>query len=93
MNWAIGLNLLLVAQLDPIPQFRAMADLGEFLETRFSQSFEIRLADWRGGHRDLIAHLATSNERDGDRCLDHPRAVNVVHNSLDFLADHPHTND
>jgi len=26
-------------ELDPIPQFRATAKLGEFLETRFSQSF------------------------------------------------------
>jgi hypothetical protein len=25
--------------LDPIPQFKAMAKLGEFLEARFSQSF------------------------------------------------------
>jgi hypothetical protein len=25
--------------LEPIPQFKAMAKLGEFLETRFSQSF------------------------------------------------------
>jgi hypothetical protein len=26
-------------KLDPIPQFRATAKLGEFLEARFSQSF------------------------------------------------------
>jgi hypothetical protein len=26
-------------QLDPIPQFKATAKLGEFLESRFSQSF------------------------------------------------------
>ena len=26
-------------KLDPIPQFKATAKLGEFLETRFSQSF------------------------------------------------------
>jgi hypothetical protein len=26
-------------ELDPIPQFKATAKLGEFLETRFSQSF------------------------------------------------------
>lgn len=26
-------------ELDPIPQFRAPAKLGEFLETRFSQAF------------------------------------------------------
>jgi hypothetical protein len=26
-------------ELEPIPQFRATAKLGEFLETRFSQSF------------------------------------------------------
>jgi hypothetical protein len=26
-------------ELDPIPQFRATAKLGEFLEARFSQSF------------------------------------------------------
>jgi len=26
-------------ELDPIPQFKAIAKLGEFLETRFSQSF------------------------------------------------------
>jgi hypothetical protein len=26
-------------ELDPIPQFRATAKLGEFLETRFSQAF------------------------------------------------------
>jgi len=26
-------------QLEPIPQFKATAKLGEFLETRFSQSF------------------------------------------------------
>src|SRR6202011_1799322 len=26
-------------ELDPIPQFRAIAKLGEFLETRFSESF------------------------------------------------------
>jgi hypothetical protein len=28
-----------VKELDPIPQFRAIAKLGEFLEVRFSQSF------------------------------------------------------
>lgn len=27
-------------ELDPIPQFRAAAKLGEFLEGRFSQSFQ-----------------------------------------------------
>ncbi len=26
-------------ELDPVPQFKATAKLGEFLETRFSQSF------------------------------------------------------
>jgi hypothetical protein len=26
-------------ELEPIPQFKATAKLGEFLETRFSQSF------------------------------------------------------
>jgi hypothetical protein len=26
-------------ELDPIPQFKATAKLGEFMETRFSQSF------------------------------------------------------
>jgi len=46
-----------------------------------------------GGKHHLIAHLATSNERDGRGCRDHPWAVNVVHNVLDFLADHLHTND
>ncbi len=29
----------IVKELDPIPQFRATAKLGEFLEARFSQSF------------------------------------------------------
>ena len=36
--------MIMVAQrflkeLDPIPQFKATAKLGEFLEARFSQSF------------------------------------------------------
>jgi hypothetical protein len=26
-------------ELDPVPQFKAIAKLGEFLEARFSQSF------------------------------------------------------
>jgi hypothetical protein len=46
-----------------------------------------------GGHWGLLAHLATSNKRDGRGGVDHPGAVNVVHNLLDFFADHLHTND
>jgi hypothetical protein len=34
-----AMNLLASAELDPIPQFKATAKLGKFLEARFSQSF------------------------------------------------------
>jgi hypothetical protein len=34
-------------ELDPIPQFRATAKLGEFLEVRFSQAFEKAWRCWR----------------------------------------------
>ena len=32
-------GLLAFKELDPIPQFKATAKLGKFLESRFSQSF------------------------------------------------------
>jgi hypothetical protein len=70
-----------------------IAELGEFLNAVLIIVPAIRLAFYGGGHQGLIAHLATSNERDGGGCRDHPWAVNVVHNLLDFLADHSHTND
>jgi hypothetical protein len=38
------LNCVPFKELEPLPQFRATAKLGEFLETKFSQSF---LALWR----------------------------------------------
>ena len=50
-------------------------------------------ADWGEAIGLNRARLATSNGRDGGGCLDHPWAVNVVHNLLDSLADHLHTND
>jgi hypothetical protein len=39
-TWSLS-NAFLLAfkELDPIPQFKATAKLGEFLEARFSQSF------------------------------------------------------
>src|SRR5947208_16413106 len=70
-----------------------IAELGESLNAVLIIVLAIRLAFYGGGHQGLIAHLATSNERDRGGCRDHPWAVNVVHNLLDFLADHPHTND
>lgn len=66
---------------------------GEFLNAVLITVLAVRLACYSGGHQGLIAHLATSKERDGAGRRDHPWAVNVVHNLLDFLADHPHTND
>ena len=70
-----------------------IAELGEFLNAVPIIVLAIRLAVYGGAHQGLIAHLATPNERDRGGCRDHPWAVNVVHNLLDFLADHPHTND
>jgi hypothetical protein len=79
--------------LEPIPQFKATAKLDEFLETRvLTIVLAVSLPTGDARHH-LIAHLATSTERDGTGDRDHPWAVNVVHNLPDFLADHLHTND
>jgi hypothetical protein len=40
-------------ELDPVPQFKATAKLGEFLEARFSQSF------WPGEYRMHTAHYSS----------------------------------
>ena len=80
-------------ELDPIRQFKATANLGEFLETRshsHSCHQPCRLGEGIGLNR---VRLATSKERDGGGDVDHPWAVNVVHNLPDFLAAHLHTND
>jgi len=37
--WSLSKRLHFTKELEPIPQFRATAKLGEFLEARFSQSF------------------------------------------------------
>ena len=90
-NIVLGVFTLVLAKHSKSPP--SWANSWKRVSHSHSVILAISRADWGEGIGLNRAHLATSNERDGGGCRDHPWAVNVVHNLLDFLADHPHTND
>ena len=48
-------------ELDPIPQFKSTAKLGELLESRFSQSFQFNLRRCRPGRQSFITPILRGN--------------------------------